>query len=123
MDLRKTIKRILNEESGDTKTKGQKQTRIIKKLLNGRSFEGVCGFIFIEDEDDDRVSDIMIIFSEEWYRTDNDAKYLNKKLQLIQETKEKVRDIIKMYLSINNIYVGSYLEKCDSESKEDYFPL
>jgi hypothetical protein len=122
MNLRDTIKRILNEELGDTKSNYKKQVRIFEKLLKSKSYEGVCGFIFIEDEDDDRVRSIMIKFSEVWYLTDNDSLYLNKKLRLIQETKKKVADIIGRYLNLDNIYVGSYLENCDSSLNEQKQP-
>ena len=118
MNLRETIKRILSEELGDTKSNYEKQVRIFEKLLKSQSYEGVCGFRFIEDEDDDRVRSIMIKFSEVWYLTDDDSLYLNKKLRLIQETKKKVADIIGRYLNLDNIYVGSYLEECNSSLNE-----
>ena len=118
MNLRETIKRILSEELGDTKSNYEKQVRIFEKLLKSKSYEGVCGFRFIEDEDDDRVRSIMIKFSEVWYLTDDDSLYLNKKLRLIQETKKKVADIIGRYLNLDNIYVGSYLQECNSSLNE-----
>ena len=122
MNLRETIKRILSEELGDTKSNYEKQVRIFEKLLKSQSYEGVCGFRFIEDEDDDRVRSIMIKFSEVWYLTDDDSLYLNKKLRLIQETKKKVADIIGRYLNLDNIYVGSYLKECDSSLYEQEQP-
>lgn len=106
------------EELGDIKSNYQKQVELIEKLLYSKSYEGVCGFRFIEDEDDDRVRSIMIKFSEEWYRTDNDSLYLNKKLQLIQETKKKVADIIERYLNLDDIFVGSYLQECNLSLNE-----
>ena len=122
MNLRETIKRILSEELGDTKSNYEKQVRIFEKLLKSQSYEGVCGFRFIEDEDDDRVRSIMIKFSEVWYLSDNDSLYLNKKLRLIQETKKNVADIIGRYLNLDNIYVGSYLEECVSSLNEQEQP-
>ncbi len=118
MNLRETIKRILSEELGDTKSNYEKQVRIFEKLLESKSYEGVCGFRFIEDEDDDRVRSIMIKFSEVWYMSNDDSLYLNKKLRLIQETKKKVADIIGRYLNLDNIYVGSYLQECNSSLNE-----
>ena len=118
MNLRETIKRILSEELGDTKSNYEKQVELIEKLLYSRSYEGVCSFRFIEDEDDDRVRSIMIKFSEVWYLSDNDSLYLNKKLRLIQDTKKKVADIIGRYLNLDNIYVGSYLQECNSSLNE-----
>jgi hypothetical protein len=122
MNLRETIKRILSEELGDTESNYEKQVRIFEKLLYSKSYEGVCGFRFIEDEDDDRVRSIMIKFSEVWYLSDNDSLYLNKKLRLIQETKKKVADIIGRYLNLDNIYVGSYLQECNSSLNEETTP-
>ena len=122
MNLRETIKRILSEELGDTKSNYEKQVRIFEKLLYSKSYEGVCSFRFIEDEDDDRVGSIMIKFSEVWYFSDNDSRYLNKKLRLIQETKKKVADIIGRYLNLDNIYVGSYLQECNSSLNEETTP-
>ena len=107
----------LNEQQ-DTKSNYEKQVELIEKLLKSQSYEGVCGFRFIEDEDDDRVRSIMIKFSEVWYLTDDDSLYLNKKLRLIQETKKKVADIIGRYLNLDNIYVGSYLQECNSSLNE-----
>lgn len=119
MDLRKTIRRILREELNNDLTEFQRQEILIRKLLDGASFEGVCGFTFSKvtdrylNADNNRLGRIMIKFSEEWYRTDNDSKYLNKKLQLMQETKKQVEDIIERYLNLDNIHIGSYLEKCN----------
>lgn len=122
MNLRESVKRILREELGDIKSNYQKQVELIEKLLYSKSYEGVCGFRFIEDEDEERVRSIMIKFSEEWYRTDNDSLYLNKKLQLIQETKKKVADIIERYLNLDDIFVGSYLDQCNITLNEQEQP-
>jgi hypothetical protein len=120
MNLRDTIKRILKEDLGNTRFNAQK--RVIEKLLNTKSYEGVCDYMFIADYDDnDRVGSVMITFSEEWYRSSDETQELNRKLFLIGQTRTKIREIIKRYLNIE-LYVGSYLGKCNSSLNEQEQP-
>jgi hypothetical protein len=121
MSQKETIRRILKEELGDIKSNYEKQAKLIKKLLDGKSYEGVCDYMFIPDDDHDRVGSVMITFSEEWYRSSDETQELNRKLFLIGQTRTKIREIIKRYLNIE-LYVGSYLGKCNSSLNEQEQP-
>jgi hypothetical protein len=113
MNLRDTIKRILKEDLGNTRFNAQK--RVIEKLLNTKSYEGVCDYMFIPDDDDhDRVGSVMITFSEEWYFSSVEFQELNRKLKLIQTTRDDIGKLISRFLGIKGLYVGSYMGKCGS---------
>jgi hypothetical protein len=119
MNLRETIKRILSEELGDTNSNYEKQVAVLKRLLKSKDYEGVCRYNFTHDEDHDRVASVLVIFSSDWYRLSDEQKYLNKQLMKIQATKQDIRQIAKKYLGMENLYVGSYLEDCNSTLKEN----
>jgi hypothetical protein len=74
--------------------------------------------MFIPDNDNDRVGSVVLKFSEEWYRSSDETQELNRKIFLIGQTRNKVREIINRYLNIK-LYVGSYLERCDSSLGDD----
>ena len=115
MSQKETIRRILKEELGNTKSNFEKQAKLIKKLLDGKSYEGVCDYMFIADYDDnDRVGSVMITFSEEWYRSNDETQELNRKFKLVQTTKDDIGKLISRFLGIKDLYVGSYLDKCGS---------
>ena len=122
MNLRETIKRILNEELGDTKSNYEKQVRILTRILNSKSYEGVCKYIFAPDNDHDKVGSIIVKFSEKWYRQSDEAKYLNTRLMSMKTIRLDIRNTCKKFLGIENIYVGSYLEDCDSSLNEETTP-
>jgi hypothetical protein len=123
MNQKETIRRILKEELGNTKSNFEKQAKLIKKLLDGKSYEGVCDYMFIPDDDDhDRVGSVMITFSEEWYRSSDEARELNRKFKLVQTTKYDIGKLIRRYLNIVDLYVGSYLGKCNSSLNEQEQP-
>ena len=113
MNLRDTIKRILKEDLGNTRFNAQK--RVIEKLLNTKSYEGVCDYMFIPDDDDhDRVGSVMITFSEEWYFSSAEFQELNRKLKLVRKTRDDIGKLISRFLGIKGLYVGSYMGKCGS---------
>jgi hypothetical protein len=123
MNLRDTIKRIIKEELGNTKSNFEKKSQLIKKLLDGKSYEGVCDYMFIPDDDDhDRVGSVMITFSEEWYRSSDETQQLNRKIFLIGRTRIEIREIINRFLNIEDLYVGSYLGKCNTSLNEQEQP-
>ena len=122
MNLRETIKRILNEELGDTKSNYEKQVRILTRILNSKSYEGVCKYIFAPDNDHDKVGSIIVKFSEKWYRQSDEAKYLNTRLMSMKTIRLDIRNICKKFLGIENLYVGSYLEDCNSSLNEETTP-
>jgi hypothetical protein len=120
MNLSETIKRILREELNTDSTKFERQRTIIKKLLDSASYEGVCGYVFTIDEDNDRVVSVILKFSAEWYRSSFDeTQELNRKQRLIGRTKIEVTKRIDNFLGIENLYVGSYLDDCDSTLEEN----
>jgi len=122
MNLRDTIKRILIEELGDTKSNYEKQVAVLLRLLKSKDYEGVCGYSFTHDKDNDRVAGVHVEFSSDWYRLSDDQKYLNLQLRKMQETKRDINQIAQKYLGIENLYVGSYLEDCNSSLNEQETP-
>jgi hypothetical protein len=119
MNLSETIKRILREELNTDSTKFERQSKVIKKILDSASYEGVCGYVFTIDEDNDRVASVILKFSLEWYRSSDDREELNRKLRLIGRTKIEVTKRIHNFLGIENLYVGSYVDDCDSTLEEN----
>jgi hypothetical protein len=119
MNLSETIKRILREELNTDSTKFERQSKVIKKILDSASYEGICGYVFTIDEDNDRVAGVILKFSLEWYRSSDDREELNRKLRLIGRTKIEVTKRIHNFLGIENLYVGSYLDDCDSTLQEN----
>ena len=119
MNLSETIKRILREELNTDSTKFERQSKVIKKILDSASYEGICGYVFTIDEDNDRVASVILKFSFEWYRSSDDREELNRKLRLIGRTKIEVTKRIHNFLGIENLYVGSYLDDCDSTLQEN----
>lgn len=114
MGLRDIIKRVLKENTN--KTNYEKEVKILNKLLDSKSYEGVCGFTFTQDEDEEgnsKVGSVLIIFSDEWYRSSDNAVDLNRKLKYMSETKTNVKKTIVKFLGLKDIYVGSYLENCN----------
>lgn len=114
MELRDIIKRVLKENIN--KTNYEKEVKILNKLLDSKYYEGVCGFTFTQDEDEEgnsRVGSVLIIFSDEWYRSSDITIDLNKKFNYMIETKVDVGREIEKFLGLKDIYVGSYLENCN----------
>lgn len=122
MNLRETIKRILKEELDTTKSNYEKQVAVLKRLLKSKDYEGVCRYNFTHDEDNDRVAGVIVTFSSDWYRKNEEQKYLNIQLMKMQTTKQDIRQIAKRFLGIENLYVGSYLEDCNSSLNEQETP-
>lgn len=122
MNLRETIKRILNEELDTTKSNYEKQVAVLKRLLKSKDYEGVCRYNFHTDEDNDRVVGVIVIFSSDWYRQSDDYGTLNIKLMKMQATKQDIREMSEKFLGIENLYVSSYLEDCNSSLNEQENP-
>ena len=119
MNLSKTIKRILREELNNGLTKFERQKKLIKKILDSSSYEGVCGYTFTHDEDNDRVASVIVNFSEGWYRYSDDRNELNRRLRMIGVTKIEIENRISNFLGIKNLYIGAILVDCDSKLKEN----
>jgi hypothetical protein len=114
MNLRDTIKRILKEDLENTGLNYQK--RVIEKLLNLRPYEGVCGFVVVEDKINNVVSAVIIKFSIDWYISKHKSGEIIDKERLKQKTKDEVEKTIKRYLRIKNLYIGDLWSDCSSSS-------
>jgi len=122
MNLRETIKRILKEELDTTKSNYEKQVAVLKRLLKSKDYEGVCRYNFTHDEDNDRVAGVIATFSSDWYRKNEEQKYLNIQLIKMQTTKLLIKKLAEKFLGIENLYVGSYLEDCNLSLNEQETP-
>ena len=107
------LKRVIQEETKGDSTKAQLQVKLIKSLLDGASFEGVCGYNFTWGEDEDRVASVILKFSSKWYRSSDDTRDLNRKVGTMSTTRLEIKEMVNKYLNIENLYIGSYLEDCD----------
>jgi hypothetical protein len=114
MNLRDTIKRILKEDLGNTRLGNQK--RLIERLLVINSYEGVCGFVVVEDKINNVVSAVIIKFSIDWYISKHKSGEIIDKERLKQKTKDEVEKTIKRYLRIKNLYIGDLWSDCSSSS-------
>jgi hypothetical protein len=114
MNLRDTIKKILKEELGDTRLIRQKHA--IEKLLNAKSFEGVCGYVIAGDRINDRVSAVILKFSTDWYISHPEAGGVGGKKRLIEKTKDEIGKTINRFLGIKNVYIGDVWSDCNSSS-------
>jgi hypothetical protein len=114
MNLRDTIKKILKEELGDTRLIRQKHA--IEKLLNSKSFEGVCGWVITQDKINDRVGAVILKFSSDWFHSNFDEGVVYRKKRLIEKTKYEVEKEINRFLGIKGVYVGNVFSDCNSSS-------
>lgn len=113
MNLHETIKRIVREELNKPK---KDYTNVIESLINPFKDEvGVCDITVLYDKYDDMYS-VYIIFStkETDSRYTYDENRYGKRVGYMRELRHKVKNEIKSYLSIPNIYVGSNTQyECD----------
>lgn len=112
------FKRLVSEELDTTKSNYEKQVAVLKRLLKSKSFEGVCGYNFVSDIGDDGIARVIVKFAEEWYRSSDDTRDLNRKVGTMSTIKLEIKEIGKKFLGIENFYVGSYLVKCNSSLNE-----
>ena len=116
------MKYIITESQYDNllKENYEQEINLIKKVLNRNTFEGVCDYAFSDDDETNKVGSVIIVFSQDWYffGENNDDVELNRKRRLIEKTKIRVRDMIRKYLGMDNVYVGSVIEECDSSINE-----
>lgn len=88
----------------------ENQKYMINDLLKSFDFDGVIRYEFSSDEENpNEVTDVFVIFDLDW-ESDN----IFARERLVNKTKIQVRDIIKKWLGLNNVYVGSYFEKTKS---------
>ena len=123
MELRDIIKKVINEELSDTKSDFERKAEVFIKLLNLKSYEGVCSYKFGRDHDDEnKIGSVIVEFSHDWYRSSDKPNDLQRKLASISATKMDIKNIGKKFLGIENFYVGSYLVHCDSSLNEQETP-
>ena len=88
----------------------QQEKELILDLLNEHDFDGVIRFEISKDDNFDRVDTVFAVFDLDWLSwLDYDLK--NRAIFVI---KTKIRDTIKKYLGLDNIYIGSYFERKES---------
>jgi hypothetical protein len=110
MNLRNTIKRVLNEQLVNSAPNARRESKLLEKLLKSKSYDGLCGIRFTFDIGEDRVGGAYLMFSSEWYMSYEDSEELNKKLLHIQVVKKDFGRAAKQMLGLDNLYVGSELE-------------
>jgi len=116
MNLRNNIKRILQEELGDTKSRYERQTEILTKLIKLKSYEGVCGVSFVESGLGDRIRTVVLTFSSDWWNLANfNPRDFKEKSTSVYMTKKDVQNIAYRFLRLENILVTSLLAPCDWE--------
>jgi hypothetical protein len=117
MSQKETIRRILKEELGNTKSNFEKQAKLIKKLLDGKSYEGVCGYVITEYKND-RVGAVILEFSTEWYNSNVKEGGVNRTKILIEKTRYEIEKTINRFLGIKNVYIGDVRSDCNSSSED-----
>lgn len=81
----------------------QQEKEMILDLLKDYDFDHVVRFEFTKDDDIDRVGSVFLLF--DIHSLNGLDSYL--KNRIINVTKNKIEGIIKKYLGLNNIYVGT----------------
>ena len=105
----------LNEQQ-DTKSNYEKQVAVLKRLLKSKSYDGLCGYSFTADSDNDEVSRVNIVISSKWDRLSNDQ------LGALSQAEDDIRDICKKFLGMENLNIRYYSEDCDSSLNEETTP-
>ena len=110
MNLRDTIKRILNEQLGNSTPNARRESKLLEKLLKSKSYDGICGIRFTIDFKEDRVRGVHLQFSSGWYMSYDDSEELKKKLLYMERSRNDFERAAKKMLGLENLYVGSELE-------------
>lgn len=117
------FKRLVSEELETTKSDFERKSDVFRKILNLKSYEGVCSYKFGRDHDDEnKIGSVIVEFSHDWYRSSDKPNDLQRKLASISATKMDIKNIGKKFLGIENFYVGSYLVHCESSLNEETKP-
>jgi hypothetical protein len=99
------IKEVMNLDSYGEKFEHEK--KMIEKLISNFKFEYICGINIKMDDENDRVSSVILIFSRDVYK----SPYI-RHVQYPTDTRIKVKKIIKTYLGLENVYVGTEFADC-----------
>ena len=110
MNLRDTIKRIINEQLVNSIPNARRESKLLQKLLKTKSYDGLCGIRFTFDFKEDRVRGAHLEFSSEWYMSYEDSEELKKKLLYMEVARKEFERLAKQMLGLDNLYVGSELE-------------
>ena len=114
MNLRDTIKRILNEQLVNSAPNARRESKLLEKLLlsfkKSKSYDGICGIRFTLDFKEDRVRGVHLQFSSGWYMSYDDSEELKKKLLYMERSRNDFERAAKKMLGLENLYVGSELE-------------
>jgi hypothetical protein len=110
MNLRDTIKTIINEQLVNSAPNARRESKLLQKLLKTKSYNGLCGIRFTFDIGEDRVRGAHLEFSSEWYVSHEDSEELKKKLLYMQVVRKEFERLAKQMLGLDNLYVGSELE-------------
>ena len=110
------FKRVVSEELDTTKSNYEKQVAVLKRLLKSKSYDGLCGYSFTADSDNDEVSRVNLKISSKWDRLSNDQ------LRALSQAEDDIRDICKKFLGMENLNIRYYSEDCDSSLNEETTP-
>lgn len=88
----------------------QQEKEMISDLLQEHDFDGIIRFEINKDDDIDRVGSVFVVFDFNW--SSNVDYYLRDKA--VRIIKNKIGGMIKKYLGLDNIYIGSYFERKES---------
>ena len=87
----------------------EKEKKLIETLLSKFNYDGICRYDVLDDDETDRVSSVMIGFSQEWYNEDIGRSY-----EYIVKIRKKIEENLKKYLGLENVYIGLFtFEKCN----------
>ena len=93
-------------------TTQEKKYNTLKSLLDTYELEGVCGYTIMEDEDEDGVFSVYIIFDLDWLQTVSapDPQVIYRKY------KKGIEELIRNFTGIQISYVGSTAKKCKEDT-------
>lgn len=93
-------------------TSQEKKYNILKSLLDSYELEGVCGYTIMEDEDEEGVFSVYIIFDLDWLQTvpSYDPQ------SVIRKYKKGIKELISNFTGIQISYVGSSAKKCKEDT-------
>jgi len=76
----------------------EKQKTLIEKLLSRYNIEGICGYdIYPDDDDPDKIGTILFAYSKKFMKL-HDVSIFGTRLE--------IKDILKKYLGLKDIYIG-----------------
>jgi hypothetical protein len=87
----------------------EKEKKLIETLLFKFNYDGICRYDILADDKTDKVSSVMVGYSQEWYNEDVGRSY-----EYIVKIRKKIEQNIKKYLGLENVYIGLFnFETCE----------